>query len=114
MGEPGRRVKGGARRGARPRRSFRPDVALLALGAVVALAAWAGLVWLAIGFGRDARGGDDGRWLWLAGTGLVAAGALLACLLLTARALRAIGVLAQPDKPRADPPEDVSRGRRAA
>ncbi len=49
----------------RPKRRFRPELLALGAGAALAVVVWGLLVWLAIGFGRDARGGDSGQWLWL-------------------------------------------------
>lgn len=83
----------GSRRAARPRRRFRADLALLALGALAALAAWALLVWAAIGFGRSARGGESGKWAYLAGASVLAVACLFLCLWLVTLALRRLGVL---------------------
>jgi hypothetical protein len=60
---------------------------------VVALAAWGVLVWAAIGFGRSARGGDSGDWLYLALASLGAVACLFLCLWLVTVVLRRIGLL---------------------
>ena len=86
-------TRAGARRGARPKRRVQPQLLLLALGAVVALAAWGLLVWTAIHFGRTARGGDSGAWLYLGLTSVGAVVCLFGCLWLVTVLLRAIGLL---------------------
>jgi len=87
---------GGSRRGSRPRPSFRPRLFLLALGVTVAVLAWGYLVYAAVDFGTDARGGDTNAWWFL---GLAAAGAV-ACLfvglMLVVRLLRALGITSGP------------------
>lgn len=89
----------GKRAGARQKRRFRPVLLALALGVTASLVAWGYLVWAAIDFGSDARGGDDGAWAFLA---LAAAGAvacLFLALILIARITRALGIT-QPPAPR--------------
>ncbi len=68
---------------------------LLALAALVCLAAWAYLVWSAIGFGRTARGGDTSAWLYLLIASVGAIACLFAGLLLVVRLMRSMGVIAQ-------------------
>ena len=88
-------TRAGARRGARPRRTLPPRLLALGLGAVVALVAWGLLVWQAIDFGRSAREGDSGAWLWLAVASLAAVACLFTCLWLVTVLLRVVGVLAE-------------------
>jgi hypothetical protein len=98
-GAPTGAPRGGARRGAKPKRALRPELLALGGGALVALAAWAVLVWLAIGFGHDARGGDSGRWVLLAVASLAAVGCLFLCLWLCTTLLRRIGILENDRRP---------------
>jgi hypothetical protein len=86
-------ARAGARRGARPKRSLQPQLLLLCLGSTVALVAWGVLVWTAIDFGRTARGGDSGAWLYLALASLGAVACLFACLWLVTVLLRRIGLI---------------------
>lgn len=97
-GQEGTGARGGSRRGPRPKRRFRPELVGLGAGAVLAIAVWGLLVWLAIGFGRDARGGDSGQWLWLALTTLGAVVCLFGALWLVTLLLRGIGLLDQPTR----------------
>jgi hypothetical protein len=85
--------RGGARRAARPKRRLDPKLLLLALASLVALVAWAGLVWLAIDSGRSARGGDSGSWSVLAVASVAAVGCLFLCLWLGTVMLRRLGIL---------------------
>lgn len=80
----------GARKGARPPRRFRRDVFALSLGTTVAVVAWGYLVFSAIDFGSDARGGERRAWALLALAAVGAAACLFAALLLLARVLRAL------------------------
>ncbi|WP_143055136.1 hypothetical protein [Nocardioides luteus] len=50
-----------------------------AIATLASLVAWGVLVWVAVGFGADARGGDSGAWAKLA----IAAVVAVACLFLT-------------------------------
>jgi hypothetical protein len=50
-------------------------------------------VWVAIGFGRSARGGDSAKWGYLAGASVAAVGCLFLCLWLLTVGLRRVGVL---------------------
>jgi hypothetical protein len=88
-------TRAGARRAERPKRSLRPRLLVLGLGAVVALAAWGLLVWVAIHFGRSARGGDSGAWLYLLIASLAAVACLFLCLWLVTVLLRAVGLIAE-------------------
>ena len=95
-GTPGSGVgtpRGGARRAAKPKRSVQPRLLLLGLASLAALLAWAGLVWLAIGFGRDARGGESGKWGYLAGTSVAAVVCLFLALWLFTTLLRRAGII---------------------
>jgi hypothetical protein len=94
-GTPGGTTRGGARRGSRPKRSLQPVLLLLGGGACLSLVAWGALVWLAIGFGRDARGGDSVKWIHLAVSSIAAVGCLFVCLLLVTIVLRRVGILEQ-------------------
>ena len=92
-GAPRSTPRGGSRRGPKPKRSFRPELLGLGAGALLALAAWALLVWLAIDAGRRARGGESGDWLWLALASVGAVACLFACLWLVTALLRRVGIL---------------------
>ena len=85
---------GGKRRGARkaapPPRTFRKDVFALALATTVAVVAWGYLVYAAIDFGTDARGGEGRAWAFLALAAVGAAACLFAALMLLARTFRAL------------------------
>jgi hypothetical protein len=70
-----------------------PELLLLCLGATVALVAWGLLVWEAIDFGRSARGGDPGAWVYLALASVGAVICLFGCLWLVTVLLRRIGIL---------------------
>lgn len=69
----------GSRRGTRPRSGPRPPFILPAIATLAFLVIWGVLVWVAVGFGADARGGDSGAWAKLA----IAAVVAVACLFLT-------------------------------
>ena len=74
------------------------------------MVAWGYLVYAAIDFGANARGGETGSW-WLLGLASVGAvGCLFVGLLLVARLLRMLGLL-QGEAPK--PPRPVG-GKRAA
>ncbi len=93
MAGQGGTTRAGARRGARPKRNLQPQLLLTGLGAVVALAAWGFLVWLAIDFGRSARGGDSGSWALMAVASLGAVTCMFLSLWLVTVLLRRIGIL---------------------
>jgi hypothetical protein len=86
-------ARAGARRGARPKRGLQPQLLLLCLGATVALVAWGFLVWSAIDFGRSARGGDSGAWVYLGVASLGAVACLFLSLWQVTVLLRRIGLL---------------------
>jgi hypothetical protein len=85
--------RGGARRAPKPKRTVQPRLLLLGLASFVALIGWALLVWVAIGFGRDARGGESGQWGQLLGTSLAAVVCLFVSLWLGTTLLRRAGIL---------------------
>jgi hypothetical protein len=70
-----------------------PRLVALGLAAFVALVGWAVLVWIAIHYGRSARGGESGKWAYLAAASVGAVVCLFACLWLLTVLLRRIGVL---------------------
>ncbi|CUR60444.1 conserved hypothetical protein [metagenome] len=63
---------------------------VLALATTLCLVAWGYLVWAAIDFGRTARAGDSGAWIYLAVASLGAITCLFIGLLLVVRLLRAL------------------------
>ena len=63
-------------------------VVALTVGLLLALGAWATLVWLAIESGRDARSGRPGAWSQLAYAGAGAVVCLFVALVLTERLRR--------------------------
>jgi hypothetical protein len=92
-------VASGKRVGPRQRRAtFRPALAVLALGVTACVVAWGYLVWAAIDFGAAARGGDGDAWKWLVVASLGAVACLFAGLMLVARLLRALGITDPPPK----------------
>lgn len=95
--EPYRPPKPGARKGARraakPKRTFHPTWFALGAGALAALAVWGILVWIAIDAGRTARGGDSTQWGYLVAASCGAVIALFVSLWLAAALLRAAGIL---------------------
>ena len=88
-------ARGGARRAAPRKRSLKPRLLALGGGSLLALVAWGVLVWLAIDFGRSARGGESGKWLGLAVASAGAVACLFLCLWLLTQLLRNIGFLAE-------------------
>ncbi|WP_244931584.1 hypothetical protein [Nocardioides sp. W7] len=100
--------RAGSRRAARPPRTFRPRLLLLAVGVTLAVVAWGYLVYAAIDFGASARSGDERAWLFLA---LASAGAI-ACLFLglmmVARLLRGLGITAPPPSPESPVPSETA------
>src|SRR3954447_583929 len=92
-------TRGGARRGAKPKRSVRAHVVGLGVGAFVALVAWGALVWSAIPFGRSARGGDSGKWVYLAAASIGAVVCLFLSLWLLTMLLRRVGILEDDHEP---------------
>ena len=83
----------GARRAPKPKRTIQPRLLLLGFAALAALAGWGVLVWLAIDFGRSARGGESGKWGFLAATSVGAVACLFVCLWLITLLLRRTGIL---------------------
>ena len=93
MAEPGGTSRAGARRAPKPKRSVQPQLIGLVLAALVSLGAWGFLVWAAIDFGRSARGGDSGSWVYLAVASVGAVACLFLSLLLVTILLRRVGIL---------------------
>ena len=85
--------RGGARRAAKPKRRLQPKLLGLLLGALVALAGWGLLVWVAVDSGRAARSGESGKWGVLAAASLGAVACLFLCLWLVTVLLRRVGIL---------------------
>jgi hypothetical protein len=115
----GKRV--GSRKGSKPQRGLRPALLGYALAMTASFLAWGYLVYAAIDFGKEARGGDSQAWtlLGLASVGAVAC--LFLALILFARMLRALGITQAPpasgprDGPaELTPPPPTGGGRRAA
>ncbi|MGL5810581.1 MAG: hypothetical protein ACRCYQ_11600 [Nocardioides sp.] len=84
--------RGGARRGAPPTRRFTPAAFGCAAGAILAVAAWGYLVYVAIGFGQTARAGDTFAWVKLIGATGIAVACLFGALILVARLLKILEV----------------------
>lgn len=97
--------RAGARRGAKPKRGFRPALLLLAVGVTVAVVAWGYLVYAAIDFGTSARGGESSSWWFLGLASVGAVACLFAALMLIARLLRALGITAPPSSRTPQPPK---------
>lgn len=109
--------RAGSRKGAKPKRRFQPALLLLALGVAASVVAWGYLVYAAIDFGSEARGGESDAWLLLGLASVGAVACLFLGLILIARLLRRLGITRAPEprEPEAaadDPPPYV--GRRAA
>jgi hypothetical protein len=104
VGHSSRGKRAGSRKGARPPRRLRPDIALLALGTTLAAVGWGYLVYAAVDFGSNARGGDSQAWGFLALAAVGAAACLFVALLLIARILRALGAPPKPPEP-PEPPK---------
>ncbi len=110
--------RAGSRRRAKCQRGFRPALLAYALGVTAAVLAWGYLVYAAIDFGTEARGGDSQAWAFLALASVGAVACLFLGLILVARILRALGLTRSPaptapsDTPAAAPPS--GGGRRAA
>lgn len=84
----------------------------LALGVTATLVAWGFLVWAAIDFGADARGGETPAWLF---AGLATLGAT-ACLLVTLILISKVMATLRREPPERDAPSRASMpgGRRRA
>jgi hypothetical protein len=80
-------------------------------GITVTLVAWCGLVWAAIEFGKEARGGSSAAWALLGLAALGAAACLYLTLLLGARMLEERKEARDVAPP---PPPRIPGGRRAA
>jgi RsiW-degrading membrane proteinase PrsW (M82 family) len=105
--------RAGARRGARPPRTFTRRALLLAVGITLAVVAWGYLVYAAIDFGTSARAGRSAGW-WLLGlASLGAVACLFLALMLVVRLLRELGIVERPEPPEPKPTR-VPGGRRAA
>lgn len=76
---------------------------MLAVGITVTVIAWGYLVYIAIDFGADARGGESRAWGFLGLAALGAIACLFTGLMLVARLSRAIGLTSGP-APRVVPP----------
>jgi hypothetical protein len=96
-----------------PEPTGRPRTRLLALalGVTLAVVAWGYLVYAAIDFGAQARGGDGAAWAFLGLASLGAVACLFVGLLLVARLLRTLGLLRSEEPP--TPPRPAG-GKRAA
>ena len=86
-------TRAGSRRGERRKRSFQPRLFGIGLAAVVSLVAWGFLVWAAIDFGREARGGDSQAWIFLGVASLGAVVCLFLSLMLITLLLRKLGII---------------------
>jgi hypothetical protein len=110
--------RAGSRRGAKPQRGFRPVLLVHALGVTAAVLAWGYLVYAAIDFGTEARGGDSQAWAFLALASVGAVACLFLGLILVARLLRALGITrgSEPRELRGpvETPPSSGGGRRAA
>lgn len=92
--------RAGSRKGSKPKRGFQPALLLLALGVTAAVVAWGYLVYAAIDFGSEARGGETDAWLFLGLASVGAVACLFLGLILIARLLRRLGITRAPE-PRA-------------
>jgi hypothetical protein len=88
--------RAGSRKGSKPRRRFQPALLLLALGVTAAVVAWGYLVYAAIDFGAEARGGESDAWLLLGLASVGAVACLFLGLILIARLLRRLGITQAP------------------
>lgn len=95
-------VAQGKRAGTRERPTFRPRLLLLALAVTLTVVAWGYLVYAAVDFGKTARDGDSGAWLFLALASLGAVACLFIGLILLSRLIGALGRPAEP-RPVRDP-----------
>ncbi|QVT81518.1 hypothetical protein ENKNEFLB_03928 [Nocardioides aquaticus] len=80
--------RAGSRRGPRPQRRVSPTLLGLSLGVTLLVVAWGYLVFAAIDFGSEARGGRGEAWWFLGLASLGAVACLFAGLMLVARILR--------------------------
>lgn len=86
--------RAGSRRGAKQRTRPSRTAILQCLGITVCVVAWGYLVFAAIDFGSTAREGDNRAWGFLALACAGAAACLFAGLILGAKVLRQVGILA--------------------
>ncbi len=100
---PGKRA--GSRRGAKPRRQFRPVLLAIAAGVTLAVVAWGYLVFAAIDFGTEARAGNSGAWWLLILASIGAVACLFVGLMLVAQLSRALGITQGSSAPPAVEPE---------
>ncbi|WP_160009504.1 hypothetical protein [Nocardioides sp. AX2bis] len=80
--------RAGSRRGPRPKQRISPALLGLALGVTLLVVAWGYLVFAAIDFGAEARGGRGEAWWFLALASMGAVACLFAGLMMVARILR--------------------------
>ena len=104
--------KAGSRKGSRAPRTLNKAALVIGVGITLCVVAWGYLVYAAIDFGTAARGGESAAWTFMALACLGAIACLFAGLLLVARLMRALGVVAPP--PPADAPPRPVGGKRAA
>ena len=101
------------RTAAQPHRTRR--LLVHAVGVTALVVAWGYLVWAAIDFGTTAREGRAAAWWFLALASLGAMACLFAGLMLAARLLRILGLVAPAAAPGEDPaPPRPKGGKRAA
>jgi hypothetical protein len=111
--------RAGSRKGSKPKRGFQPALLLHALGVTAAVVAWGYLVYAAIDFGSEARGGETDAWLFLGLASVGAVACLFLGLILIARLLRRLGITRAPEPRAAKEPAEAtttppSGGHRAA
>ncbi len=80
--------RAGSRRGPRPKQRVSPALLGLSLGVTLLVVAWGYLVFAAIDFGAEARGGRGEAWWFLALASLGAVACLFAGLMLISHILR--------------------------
>ncbi len=110
-------ARAGSRRGPRRKATFRPALLLLALAITACVVAWGYLVYAAIDFGSQARGGDQTAWWFLAVASVGAVACLFVGLMLVALLLRRLGITRAPEPQGAPEEPEAPRpigGRRAA
>ncbi len=114
MGSVSTGKRAGSRKGARQPRRFNRSALLLGAGITLLVVAWGYLVYAAIDFGAEARGGDDQAWWFLGIASLGAVACLFVGLMLVGRLLRELGGSSSvsPDAP--PPGPRPQGGKRAA
>ncbi|GEP33967.1 hypothetical protein NSZ01_17350 [Nocardioides szechwanensis] len=100
--------RAGSRKGSKPKRGFQPALLLLALGVTAAVVAWGYLVYAAIDFGSEARGGEPDAWLFLGLASVGAVACLFLGLILIARLLRRLGITRAPEPRAATEPVEAT------